>query len=234
MLYKLFDLYYDIEFINEQTKEFLSDYLTDENRPPCESIKITSEEIFDELKKDTTHNEAYHEFICIFRHLCASVMKHNGLFIHSAVISMDGCGYMFSGRSGAGKSTHIGEWVKYFGAERVKIINGDKPVIRFFDDGIYAYGNPWHGIEGWSLNSKVKLKSVCFIKKAKENRIRRMKAPEILYELINQTVIPKNSGDKLTYFGLLDKFISGLDFYELECDISAEAVKTAYNAMKGE
>lgn len=234
MLYKLFDLYYDIEFLNEQTKNFLSDYLTDDNRTPCEAIKITPEEISDELKNDTAHSEAYCEFICIFRHLCASVMKHNGLFVHSAVISMDGCGYMFSGRSGAGKSTHISEWVKHFGADRVKIINGDKPVIRFFDDGIYAYGSPWHGIEGWSINSKVKLKSVCFIKQASENRIRRMKAPEILYRLINQTVIPKASGDKLTYFGLLDKFISGLDFYELECDISAEAVETAYNAMKGE
>lgn len=234
MLYNLFDLYYEIDFISEQTKNYLSDYLSDGNETPCEVIKITPEELLREARGDTEHNEAYFEFVCIFRRLCRSVIKHNGLFVHSAVISMDGCGYMFSGRSGAGKSTHIMQWVKYFGSDRVKVINGDKPVIRFFDDGIYAYGSPWHGIEGWSINSKVKLKSVCFIKQASENRIRRMKAPEILYKLINQTVIPSEADDKLAYFGLLDKFISSLDFYELECDVSENAVKTAYNAMRGE
>ena len=234
MLYKLFDLYYQIELKHKRYEKLLEPYKTDENVFPCEVIKITQEEIDHETVHDMAHDEAYHEFVCIFRHISDSILNHNGLFVHSAVISMDNNGYMFSGRSGVGKSTHINEWVKHFGNERVTVINGDKPIIRFFDDGIYAYGNPWHGVEGWSTNAKVKLKSVCFLKQSRQNRIREMKSPEILKELINQTVIPSASSDKLKYFELLDKFIKTLDFYELECDISKDAVMTAYNTMRGE
>lgn len=234
MLYKLFDLYYWIEFKHKGYEKLLEPYKTDDAVSPCERIKITQEEIDHETVRDTAHDEAYHEFICVFRHITASILKYNGMFVHSAVISMDNDGYMFSGRSGVGKSTHINEWVKYFESGRVTVINGDKPIIRFFDDGIYAYGNPWHGVEGWSHNSKVKLKSVCFLKQSKENRIRKLKSPEILKELINQTVVPNNINDKLKYFELLDKFVKTLDFYELECDISKEAVITAYTKMRGE
>lgn len=234
MLYKLFDLYYWIDCNYDFSKERLEPYRTDDNEKPTETIKIAKEEIDHELVHDTAHDEAYHEFVCIFRHITASILKYDGLFVHSAVISMDNDGYMFSGRSGVGKSTHINEWVKHFGKDRVTVINGDKPIIRFFDDGVYAYGNPWHGVEGWSHNSKVKLKSVCFIKQSTENRIRKLKSPEILKELINQTVIPIDIENKLKYFELLDKFVKLLDFYELECDISKDAVITAYNTMRGE
>ena len=234
MIYKLFDLYYSIEFSYPFAENMLKPYLVSDDVIPLENIKITKEEIDHETVHDTAHDEAYHEFVCIFRHITNSIIKYDGLFVHSAVISMDNDGYMFSGRSGVGKSTHINEWVKLFGNDRVTIINGDKPVIRFFDDGIYAYGSPWHGIEGWSSNSKIKLKSVCFLKQSHENRIRELKSPEILKELINQTVIPANLKDKLKYFELLDKFIKALEFYELECDISADAVMTAYTKMRGE
>ncbi len=234
MLYKLFDLYYSIKFNYPFAEKMLKPYLTSDDVIPCECIKITKSEIDHETVHDTAHDEAYHEFVCIFRHITNSIIKYDGLFVHSAVISMDNEGYMFSGRSGVGKSTHINEWVKHFGKDRVSIINGDKPIIRFFDDGIYAYGNPWHGVEGWSTNSKVKLKSVCFLKQSGENRIRELKSPEILKDLINQTVVPANLNDKLKYFELLDKFIKALDFYELECDVSSNAVMTAYSKMRGE
>ncbi len=234
MIYKLFDLYYSIDFNYSFSQRLLEPYRVCDNVSVCEEIKITKEEIDHETVHDTAHDEAYHEFVCIFRHITSSIIKYDGLFVHSAVINMDNDGYMFSGKSGVGKSTHINEWVKYFGKDRVKIINGDKPIIRFFEDGIYAYGNPWCGIEGWSDNSKVKLKSVCFIEQSNENRIRPLKSPEILNKLINQSVIPTNIEDKLKYFELLDKFLKTLDFYELECDISENAVLTAYNKMRGE
>ena len=234
MVYKLFDLYYSIDFSYQFSKDLLEPYRVDDDVPVCEKIKITKEEIDHETVHDTAHDEAYHEFVCIFRHISKSILKNNGLFIHSAVISMDGDGYMFSGMSGSGKSTHINEWVKHFGKEKVTIINGDKPIVRFYEDGIYAYGNPWCGAEGWSDNSKVKLKSVCFIEQSKENKIRPLKSPEILKKMINQTVIPTDANDKLKYFELLDTFIRTLDFYELECDISKDAVLTAYTKMRGE
>lgn len=234
MIYKLFDLYYSIEFIYPFSKHLLAPYLTNDDKSPDEIIKITNQEIESEFKNDPEHQKDYHEFVCIFRHISKSIINYNGLFIHSAVIEMNGYGYMFSGKSGAGKSTHIKQWADFFGADKVKIINGDKPIVRFFDDGIYAYGNPWHGVEGWSNNSKVKLNSVCFIEQATTNSIRTLRPDEVLKRMLNQTIMPKDTNEKLKYFDLMDKLIKSLNFYELNCDISKDAVLTAYNEMRGD
>ena len=42
---------------------------------------------------------------------------------------------MFTAQSGTGKSTHIKLWKKHFGKD-VDIVNGDKPIVRVFNDGI--------------------------------------------------------------------------------------------------
>ena len=138
---------------------------------------------------------------------------------------------MFTGISGAGKSTHAKGWLNYFG-NSAKIVNGDKPIFRFRKDGIWAYGSPWCGTEGYLVNTSVRLSAACFIQKALKNRIVPMNNNEVFKCLLNQTVIPKKPERKIRYFELMDRLIKEIPFYTLECDISDEAVITAYNKMK--
>ncbi len=230
MLYKLFDIYISINEKYEQTKRLLDSFVTLDTKNADISIVISDEEIKKELLKDSQHDEVYHEMVCIFRHITEQILDFQGMFIHSAVVEVNNSGFMFCGQSGTGKSTHAGEWKKYFG-EKARIINGDKPIIRFFDNEIIAYGNPWCGTEGWFENAKTPLKAICFIKKAEKNRIRKLSSSEALEMIINQIVIPKSGMRKLKHFELLDRLLKEIPFYELECDISKEAVITAYNRM---
>ena len=231
MLYNLFDLYIEINPIYETTKQRLSPFLASDEHTSDFTVTHTIEDIEKEKIKDPEHSKEYHEMVCIFRYITSNILDFDGMFIHSAVVSYGDKGYMFLGMSGAGKSTHAQQWVKHFG-ENAKIINGDKPVIRFLPDGIYAYGSPWCGEQGWYENSKIRLFSACFINQSKDNKIMPLSSKDAFSMLQNQIVLPSEINKKLKHYELLDKLLKEIPFYNLYCDISQEAVKTAYNTMK--
>ena len=231
MLYRLFDLNIEIDEKFPQTRIRLSEYISKEKENADMIIRITDREILAEREKDSENDNCYLEMICIFRHIIEEITDFDGMFLHSAVVEKDNCGYMFTGISGAGKSTHAKGWLNYFG-NSAKIVNGDKPILRFRKDGIWAYGSPWCGTEGYQVNTSVRLSAACFIQKALKNRIVPMNNNEVFKCLLNQTVIPKKPERKIRYFELMDILIKEIPFYTLECDISDEAVITAYNKMK--
>ena len=103
----------------------------------------TDEQIDAELEiAETKASRAYAEGICIYRNLCRELpKKFDAYLFHSALIEYEGRGYAFAAQSGTGKSTHIAIWQKVFG-DRVRIINGDKPIFRYKDGRFIAYGTP--------------------------------------------------------------------------------------------
>lgn len=73
--------------------------------------------------------------------------------------------------SSVGKSTHTGLWRQVFGDERVKILNDDKPALRFEKGIWYAYGTPWSGKYGMNLNLRYPVAGICFLKQGAQNKI---------------------------------------------------------------
>ena len=114
-------------------------------------ISVTDEEMMQEANvSQYPDNMGYLESICTYRKLCMQLPVHDAMLLHSAVIEADGRGIAFFARSGVGKTTHTRHWIKtYF--PQVNIVNGDKPIIRFYDGIPYAYGTPWAGKEGKQL-----------------------------------------------------------------------------------
>ena len=55
------------------------------------------------------------------------------VLFHSAVVSLDGRGYMFLGKSGTGKSTHARLWLQNIPG--TELMNDDNPAVRVKPDG---------------------------------------------------------------------------------------------------
>jgi len=69
--------------------------------------------------------------------------KHRlGLLFHSSGLWDGNHGYLFSGLSGAGKSTTSRIWDE---APDVRILNDDRIIVRHDKGGLYMYPTPWHG-----------------------------------------------------------------------------------------
>lgn len=173
----------------------------------------------------------YAESICIYRKIARTLPRHDAFVFHASAVECDGKTYMFSARSGTGKSTHTNLWLEHFG-DRARIINGDKPVLRLFDGKTYVCGTPWCGKEGFNSNDISPLHALCFLERGEKNEIRRIDVSEAVMRCITQILIPDNENEIDVFFPLLEKMLLETPAYVLRCNISDEAVTVAYNTMK--
>jgi hypothetical protein len=119
--------------------------------------------------------------------------------------------------------------------EKAVMVNDDKPIIRYIDGEFYVYGTPWNGKHHLDTNCRAKIKAICKIEQAKENRIEKINTSEMLMTILNQTIRPDNLEQMDKLLGLIDKMISKVGLYKLGCTISKEAAELAYSTMsKGE
>ena len=73
-----------------------------------------------------------------------SAAYHRTLLMHASVTMADGKGYLFLGKSGTGKSTHSGLWLRHI--PNTELLNDDNPAVRIDDEGrALVYGTPWSG-----------------------------------------------------------------------------------------
>lgn len=159
------------------------------------------------------------------------MLDFDGMFLHASAVAVGGKAYLFSAPCGGGKSTHTALWQEYFGKDRAIIINDDKPAIRLINGSLYVYGTPFSGKSDKSANIKVPLKAICFLEQAKENSIRKMSAVEALMQIFNQTLRPVDAKRMEKLIFLVDKLLKHIPVYKMGCNISLDAVETAYSVM---
>lgn len=160
------------------------------------------------------------------------LVEFGGFYLHSSAVVLDGRAYLFSGPCRAGKSTHTRLWKDAFGPQ-TRIINDDKPAIRLIDGKWIAYGTPWCGKDGINENAQAPLAGVCFLKKAPENRIRRLDSLESMQKILSQTIYKFDSSEQLDHLlALLDRFLTEIPVYELENRPEPAAARLSYETMR--
>lgn len=196
------------------------------------TVHISEEEIQAELAVSKYPDlPDYAESICIYRKICRQLPQDAEAFLlHCALIEYEGCGYAFAAKSGTGKSTHISFWQKKFGDD-VHIVNGDKPILRFKENKLYAYGTPWCGKENLQINTSVPLKAICFLERALQNEIRPIQADEAVMRIFHQILTPDDLQSADALIPLLDRTLREIPCYVLSCNMSEEAAEVAYRGM---
>ncbi|MBR2338363.1 MAG: hypothetical protein IKA63_02725 [Clostridia bacterium] len=215
-------------------EHFCHDYLIDLPSHGVDMIAVTTEEQVDEelrAVEGTSRENA--ESLCLYRAIAEQLPRFDAAVFHGAAISYGDRAFLFTAPSGTGKSTHIKLWRKYLG-DAVDIVNGDKPVLRLTETGVNVCSTPWAGKERWHKNRIVPLGALCLLKRGTVNRIRRADPTEHVEELLNQIYLPKNAEALGTTLELLDQLCRRVPLFVLECDISEEAVRTAFTAMTQE
>lgn len=168
------------------------------------------------------------------RQFAVFLMEHGGFYLHASAVELEGQAYLFSGKSGEGKSTHTRLWQQVFG-EAARVINDDKPALRRMDGQWFAYGTPWCGKDGINQNRRAPLAGICFLKQAKENRIRRLSAQEALQKLLSQTIRKFRDVQRLDLLlEQLDDLVRRVPVYELENRPEAEAARLSFETMRPE
>lgn len=160
------------------------------------------------------------------------LLHFDGLLLHASAIVMDGYAYLFSAPSGTGKSTHTGLWREAFGMERVQMLNDDKPALRRENGIWYAYGTPWSGKTGQNLNIKVPVAGICMLSRGEKNAIAPFTGVSAIHALLEQTVRPPRADRRARLLELLNQLFEDVPIWKMQCTISEDAARMAYEAMR--
>ena len=229
---------YEIEYEYPYTEKMFKDYIIPqgevEKSDEIIQISCTDREQKEWLDRVGIEvSDPYVEYGTIMSKIAVMLPKHGMLLMHGATIEYKDKAYVFTAPSGTGKSTHISLWKKFLG-DKVRVINGDKPVVSFDEDKVIVHGTPWSGKEGWQINTSAVLAGVCIIERGQENRIEKINPGEHIEYFMRQLYMTKKDNALLEVIDLFGKMAERVPFYKLTCDISEEAAKCSFEMMTGE
>lgn len=233
MKYKIADSMVEFEPKFEMLETRANAYKIEDKANIDWQIMISEEKIQERKDKEPEITLDLAEYILTGWEFYKGLLKNKGYFLHASCVVIDDEAYLFSADSGTGKSTHTGLWLKYLAEKKPYILNDDKPAIRVLKDGIYAYGTPFSGKYDMSVNQKVKVKAICFLERAEENRIRRVEPKEAIRLFLEQILIRLKEEEMLQFLEIVDCILKEIPIYKLYCDMSEEAVRLSYQTMKG-
>ena len=162
------------------------------------------------------------------------LIKFDGMMLHSSAVVMDGYAYLFSAPCGTGKSTHTSLWRKTFGEDRVLMLNDDKPALRLEDGRWYAYGTPWSGKTAQNINMRVPLGGICVLTRGETNEIAPFGGTRAALALMEQTARPGMVEGRGSMLELIDKLLTMVPVWKLQCTPTEEAARVSQKAMQEE
>ena len=223
----------------ESTRDYCRAYLSE--KPPQFSVAVTREDL--DFEQAALRQEAEEEgfrprvftdpFLdraAIQRKVAENLFDSGVLLFHGSALAVDGQGYLFTAKSGTGKSTHTRYWREVFG-ERAVMVNDDKPFLRFEDGKVLVCGSPWSGKHGLDTNITVPLKALCILSRGEENRIHPIEPKNALFMLLQQSNRPLDSRKLPKYLELVDALANGTALWHMDCTKDPAAATIAYGAM---
>lgn len=216
---------------SDYMERYCRDYLS--SGEPLFKVFASEEKIKEEMQnasEPTTQN--YAEALCIYREIAEKLPLYDRIVFHGAAIEYGAKAYVFTAPSGTGKSTHIGLWKDIFG-DKVKIINGDKPILSLSGGVVTVHGTPYAGKERWQTNTSAPLGGICFLSQGKDNKIGPVKPKDAFTRLYLQTYKPYGK-EAMEHTMSIIRALCTVPCFELSCDISADAVKVSFEALTKE
>lgn len=119
--------------------------------------------------------------------LMCGLARRDGVILHGAGLSAAGRGFVFLGRSGAGKTT-----LSRLLAENLRgtLLSDDRVIVRKRQDGYSMHGTPWPGEAGIATNGSAPLTALLFLVQAEENRIMPVTPTAALERLLPVASVP--------------------------------------------
>ncbi|HAW15212.1 MAG TPA: hypothetical protein DCW41_00710 [Clostridiales bacterium] len=239
--YKVAGSVFAAEPLFERVLLQMKDYRVPGNTPVDFNVKTTPEDIeFERLmvarvdeaegNEVTSYPDDYLETIAFLRAVSLNLLDRGAVLIHGSAVAVDGMGYIFTAKSGTGKSTHARLWRELLG-ERAVMVNDDKPFLRF-GEKITCCGSPWQGKHNLGNNIEVPLKAICVIEQGERDHIRKVDFSEVMNVLLQQVYIPSNTPETASKaLELSDRLFSETEIYKLSATMDISAAKLSFGTM---
>ena len=170
------------------------------------------------------------ENLAIHRKIGEAMLDWDTFLMHGAVVAVGQSAYMFTAKSGTGKTTHVKKWLD--NAPGAYVVNGDKPLIKITDSGAVACGTPWRGKERMGANVMTPLKAIALMERGENNAIREIPFKEAFSFLLQQTHRPGDPEKMKKTLALLSQLNGKVRFYKfIFNNLKDDCFDVAYGAM---
>lgn len=177
-------------------------------------------------ESDELLDELFH--IIRFAFLMAA-HKKDLLVVHSASILYKDKAYLFSGHSGAGKSTHTKLWTDTF---HTPPLNGDLNMLGIIDNQVICYGLPWCGTSGICTNHAYPFGGITYLFQSKNNSASKISYDEAVLQLTKRCINPSQTEDQLQHTFTIASDICKLSpAFELFCTKEPAAAEIMKNTI---
>ena len=228
-----------VQSLFESTPQYFRPYLTEDT--PRFFFTVTEEDIaferrflYEEALEEgfrvRNFPDPFLERAAIQRKFAEVLFDLDILLLHGSTVAVDGSAYLFTARSGTGKSTHTRLWREVFGSRAV-MVNDDKPFLKFTPEEILACGSPWSGKHGLDSNVSVPLKGICLLERGAENQITPLNQEDALAFLQKQCHIPADPGKLPRLLELLEELTRRVPLWRMTCTKDPQAALVAYSTM---
>ena len=225
------------------TETFCRDYICDEF--PQVDVTVEPEDILSERERNAVNNsdpgqvglsQYYCELSALLRKICEALVPFDILLLHGSAIAVDNNGYLFTAKSGAGKSTHAALWRKELisSGHDVFMINDDKPFIKVSGDEILICGTPWSGKHHLDTDSMVPLYAIGKIEKSGINMTLSLPKNEYWTTMIKQSYIPEKPELAEHVLSMIQIIIEKTPCFRILCNMEPEAAHISWQAMRKE
>ena len=238
--YMIADRVVCVDSLYDEVHDYCRDYLTDKEAEytvttdksdiDSERQRSANEDRF-EGRPVQVYSDSYLEELAVYRKIAEKMLDFDTVLFHGSVVAVDGVGYLFTAKSGTGKSTHTRLWREYFGSRAV-MVNDDKPLLRISESGVTAFGTPYNGKHRLGADISVPLKAICILTRAAENSIVPISAVEAYPMLIQQIYRPSDMAKMQKTLTLADMLAEQTALYRLGCNMDISAAVTAYEGMR--
>ncbi len=215
------------ELLRERSKSYKADFDDSETE-----IKLNIKEDFIKMKKEEIPYLSLdeHEYMWTCEAFYNELLRHNGMMLHSSCVEKDGFAYLFSARSGTGKSTHTHLWLKNL--EGTRIINDDKPALIYDNGKWYACGTPFSGKTDENIDVKIPVRAITFLHRSEENTVKKIPPFQAVSLLIEQTIKPADRSLAENMLELADLLLREVPVFSLGCNLQDDAAIVAYNEIE--
>jgi hypothetical protein len=140
------------------------------------------------------------------------LLPHPGFLLHCSSVIRGERGFVFSGDSGAGKTT-----IGTLDPDHV-LLGDDLLILRKTEDGSYhVFGTPFIGSDiPWGVNKHASIRALFFLNKAEENRIAPLGPNEATSKLLRQVMFFRRSHGGLEgIFSAVGDVVRSIPVYDL-------------------
>lgn len=189
-----------------------------------------------ENKCDLTALEMYREGFDVATALRNARLPHillnNGaIILHTSYVLCDGEAILFCAPSGTGKTTQAELWKKYRGA---RIINGDRAIVRYADNGFVAGGIYYSGTSDYCENIIAPLKAIVLLSQAERNTAEVCSGAEALRRIFREcSYTAEFEKDPARIAQLVADIVNKVKIIRLDCLPNESAVTTLEEMLNG-